>query len=81
MGLVIDRMNWLSSNIVAVALMLLIAVSSYGATKKVYRYTNSAGTKVINEVIPPEYADKGFKVKLSLLYRRRKLIVSSIRRG
>jgi hypothetical protein len=62
MGLVIDRMNWLSSNIVAVALMLLIAVSSYGATKKVYRYTNSAGTKVINDVIPPEYADKGYEV-------------------
>jgi|TARA_B110000902_G_scaffold266688_1_gene355550 hypothetical protein len=62
MGLVIDRMNWLSSNIVAVALMLLIAVSSYGATQKVYRYTNSAGTKVINDVIPPEYADKGYEV-------------------
>ncbi|MFT6310567.1 MAG: hypothetical protein ACJAQS_000932 [Porticoccus sp.] len=62
MALVIDRMTWLSSSFVAIVALSLVTVSSYGQTKKVYRYTNSAGTKVINDVIPPEYADKGYEV-------------------
>ncbi|MFQ3323655.1 MAG: hypothetical protein ACI90U_001478 [Pseudomonadales bacterium] len=62
MALVIDRMNWLSSSFIVIVALSLVTVSSYGQTKKVYRYTNSAGTKVINDVIPPEYADKGYEV-------------------
>jgi hypothetical protein len=62
MVLIAERMNWRVAGIVAIAAWGLVAVNSYAATKKVYRYINSAGSKVINDVIPPEYADKGYEV-------------------
>ena len=62
MVLIVKRMNWRVASTVAIAALSLVAANSYAATKKVYRYTNSAGSKVINDVIPPEYADKGYEV-------------------